>query len=73
MNDAPDPILICYDGSPTSEHAIQAAGALFAGRPAIVLYVSAPTPERVHTTPVEVVRRELIEEVRSAVRVIARA
>ena len=62
------PVLICYDGSSGSIRAAEAAGRLFAGRPAIVLYVSGATPEHVRTTSVEAVRQELIEEVRIASR-----
>ncbi len=62
------PVLICYDGSSGSIRAARAAGRLFAGRPAIVLHVSGEAPEHVHTTSVEAVRQELIEEVRVATR-----
>jgi nucleotide-binding universal stress UspA family protein len=33
------PILICYDRSPGARHAIEYAGALFAGKPAVVLNI----------------------------------
>ncbi|MDX6672060.1 MAG: hypothetical protein QOI91_2423, partial [Solirubrobacteraceae bacterium] len=36
---APAPILIGYDGSPASEHAVREAGALLAPRPALVVVV----------------------------------
>jgi nucleotide-binding universal stress UspA family protein len=63
------PILVCYDGSVGAARAIDAAGGLLPGRPAIVLYVSSPVAAgRVRTTSVERVREELIEEVRIAAR-----
>lgn len=63
------PILVCYDGSPGAARAVEAAGTLFPGRSAIVLYVwSGVAAERVRTTSVERVREELIEEVRAAAR-----
>jgi nucleotide-binding universal stress UspA family protein len=63
------PILVCYDGSPGAEQAVDAAGTLFPGRRAIVLYVwPGVAAERVRTTSVEGVRDELIEEVRVAAR-----
>jgi nucleotide-binding universal stress UspA family protein len=37
------PILLCYDRTASSRHAIEAAGALFRGRRAIVLYVYLPS------------------------------
>jgi nucleotide-binding universal stress UspA family protein len=36
------PVVIAHDGSPASEHAIREAGALLAGRPAIVVVVWKP-------------------------------
>ena len=36
------PILLCYDGSPGSEHALETAGALFPGHTAVVLHVWSP-------------------------------
>jgi nucleotide-binding universal stress UspA family protein len=40
MPDAPDkPILLCYDGSDDAFRAIEFAGSLFPGRPAVVLSV----------------------------------
>jgi nucleotide-binding universal stress UspA family protein len=67
MNRSPPPILVCYDGSPAAERAIDGAGSLFRGRPAIVLYIfSGVAAQRVRTTSVERVRDELIEEVRVA-------
>jgi len=40
------PILICYDGSEGAKHAIEAAGGLLSGHPAVVLAVGPPlTPE----------------------------
>jgi nucleotide-binding universal stress UspA family protein len=69
MNSSRLPILVCYDGSPGSALAIDAAATLLPGRPAIVLYVwSRVAPERVRTTSVERVREELIEEVRVSAR-----
>jgi nucleotide-binding universal stress UspA family protein len=69
MNGSPRPILVCYDGSPAAARAIDTAGKLFHGHPAIVLYISARvTAQRVRTTSVESVRAELIEEVRVAAR-----
>jgi nucleotide-binding universal stress UspA family protein len=69
VNSSLPPILVCYDGSPVAARAIDAAGALFPRRPAIVLYVSSrATPERVRTTSVQRVREELLEEVRVAAR-----
>jgi nucleotide-binding universal stress UspA family protein len=63
------PILVCYDGSPGAERAVDAAGTLFPGRRAIVLYVwPGVAAERLRTTSVEGVRDELIEEVRVAAR-----
>jgi nucleotide-binding universal stress UspA family protein len=63
------PILVCYDGSLGAERAVDAAGTLFPGRRAIVLYVwPGVAAERVRTTSVEGVRDELIEEVRVAAR-----
>jgi nucleotide-binding universal stress UspA family protein len=35
----PGPVLIAFDGSPASEHAIREAGKLLGGRPALVLVV----------------------------------
>jgi nucleotide-binding universal stress UspA family protein len=69
MKGSPPPILVCYDGSPAAERAIEGAGRLFPGRPAIVLYIFAGVAaQRVRTTSVERVRDELIEEVRVAAR-----
>ena len=69
MNGSPPPILVCYDGSSAAERAIEGAGRLFPGRPAIVLYIFAGVAaHRVRTTSVERVRDELIEEVRVAAR-----
>jgi nucleotide-binding universal stress UspA family protein len=63
------PILVCYDGSPEATRAVSAAAGLFAGRPAVVLFVSSPVAvERVRTTSVTAVRDELLEEVRAAAR-----
>ena len=63
------PIVVCYDSSPAAADAIDAAGTLFPGRPAIILYVwPGITGERVRTTSVAIVREELIEEVRPAAR-----
>lgn len=42
MTTEPAPVLICFDGSPDAERAIDAAAALLGGRPAVVLDV-APT------------------------------
>jgi nucleotide-binding universal stress UspA family protein len=68
MNRSP-PILVCYDGSPGAAQAVDAAGRLFPGRTAIVLFVwPGVGAERVRTTSVEGVREELIEEVRVAAR-----
>src|SRR5215211_722379 len=39
---ADGPLLLCYDGSEDAKHAIERAGALFAGRPALVLTVWQP-------------------------------
>ena len=65
----PSPIVVCYDGSPAAADAIDAAGTLFPGRPAIILYVwSGIAAERVRTTSVAIVREALIEEVRAAAR-----
>jgi nucleotide-binding universal stress UspA family protein len=69
MSTSLPPILVCYDGSAGAARAFDAAGKLFPGRPAIVLYVSSRVaPQRVRTTSVETVRAELIEEVRVAAR-----
>lgn len=69
MNESLQPILVCYDRSAGAVRAIDAAGALFPGRRAIMLYVwSLEAPERIRTTSVERVRAELIEEVRVAAR-----
>ena len=63
------PIVVCYDGSPAATHAVDAAGILFPGRAAIILYVwPGVAAGRVRTTAVEIVREELIEEVRVAAR-----
>lgn len=63
------PILISYDSSPAAARAVEMAGALFPGRPALVLYVwPGVDTARVHTAPVEPVREELIAEVRRAAR-----
>jgi nucleotide-binding universal stress UspA family protein len=35
----PGPVVIAYDGSPAAEHAVREAGALLAGRPAVVVVV----------------------------------
>lgn len=42
MNTADNPILICYDGSEGSRHAIEKAGELFPAKAAIVLHVWSP-------------------------------
>src|SRR6266536_1241206 len=69
MSRSRPPILICYDGSPGGARAIDAAGTLFPGCTAIVLYIFAgAAAQRVRTTSVEIVREELIEEVRVAAR-----
>lgn len=69
MNRSRPPILVCYEGSPSAKRAIDGAGRLFPGRPAIVLYIfSGVVAQRVRTTSVEGVRDELIEEVRVAAR-----
>jgi nucleotide-binding universal stress UspA family protein len=69
MNGSLAPILVCYDGSLAAARAIDAAGTLLPGRPAIVLHVwSSIAAKRVRTTSVEGVREELIEEVRVATR-----
>lgn len=69
MKSSLPPILVCYDGSPGAAAAVDAAGSLFPGRPAIVLYVwPGVAAERVRTTSVATVREELIEEVRVAAR-----
>jgi len=61
------PIILCYDGSPAAARAVKAAGTLFPGQPTIVLYAYPGVhSERIHTTPVEVERREPIEEVHVA-------
>jgi nucleotide-binding universal stress UspA family protein len=63
------PILLCYDGSTGAARAVEAAGALFPGHAVFVLCVySRVAGERVRTTPVAVVRDELVEEVRAAAR-----
>jgi nucleotide-binding universal stress UspA family protein len=63
------PILVCYHGSPEAARAVDAAGVLFPGRAALVLYVfSRVAVERVRTTPVATVRDDLLEEVRVAAR-----
>jgi nucleotide-binding universal stress UspA family protein len=69
VNGSLAPILVCYDGSPGAVRAVDAAGTLFSGRAAVVLYVWPPVAaERVGTTSVEALREELIEEVRVAAR-----
>jgi nucleotide-binding universal stress UspA family protein len=69
MNRSRPPIVVCYDGSPGAARAVDAAGTLFPGRPAIVLYVSpSVAAQRIRTTSVATVRDELIEEVRVAAR-----
>ena len=69
MSTSRPPILICYDGSPGAKQALDAAGTLCTGQTAIVLHVwSGQAAERAVHYPVEAVRRELIEEVRSAAR-----
>lgn len=74
MPDLRSPILVCYDGSADAARAINSAATLFPGRPAIVLYVSSKVNAgRLRTTSVEVVREELIEEVRVAARCEASA
>ncbi|HUA46333.1 MAG TPA: universal stress protein [Solirubrobacteraceae bacterium] len=74
MSASSRPILVCYDGSPGARRALKAAGTLCPGQPAIVLYVwSAAAAERAVHHPVEAVRHELIEEVRTAARRDARA
>ena len=40
---ADGPLLLCYDGSDHAAHAIERAGALFAGKPALVVTVWQPT------------------------------
>lgn len=42
ITDDERPILLCYDRTDSSRHAIEAAGALFRGRRAIVLYIFIP-------------------------------
>lgn len=42
MSDDPTTILLCFDGSPQSEHATAVAGRLFPGARAYVLYVWEP-------------------------------
>ena len=42
ITDDERPILLCYDRTDSSRHAIEAAGALFRGRRAIVLYIFTP-------------------------------
>jgi len=74
MPSSRSPILICYEGSAGAARVINSAVTLFPDRPAIVLYVSSDaTARRVRTTSVEIVRDELIEEVRVAARREARA
>jgi nucleotide-binding universal stress UspA family protein len=69
MNSSLPPILVCYDGTAGAARGIDAAGALFAGRCVIVLYVwPGIAAGRVRTTSVERVREELIEEVRVGAR-----
>ena len=68
MNTSPAPLLVCYDGSPAAERAIDGAARLFPGRPAILYIFSGVAAQRVRTTSVERVRDELIEEVRVAAR-----
>lgn len=69
MNKSGPPLLICFDGSLGAVRAVEAAGALFPGQPAVVLYLwPGIAAERVRTTSVEGVRQELIEEVRVAAR-----
>jgi nucleotide-binding universal stress UspA family protein len=69
MNRSRPPILVCHDGSAGAARAIDVAGSLFTGRPAIVVYVwPGVDAGRVHTTSVAIVKGELIEEVRVAAR-----
>jgi nucleotide-binding universal stress UspA family protein len=69
MNSSRPLIVVCFDGSPAAARAVEAAGTLFPGCPAIVLYVSSGVAaERIRTTSVESAREELIEEVRVAAR-----
>ena len=69
MNRSCPPIVVCYDGSRGAARAVDAAGTLFPGRPAIVLYVwPSVAAQRIRITSVETVRDELIEEVRVAAR-----
>lgn len=69
MSTSRRPILVCYDGSPGAKQAVDAAGTLCPGQTAIVLHAwSGQAAERAVHYPVEVVRRELIDEVRSAAR-----
>jgi nucleotide-binding universal stress UspA family protein len=69
MNSSLPPILVCYHGTAGAARGIDAAGTLFPGRPAIVLYVwPGIDAGRVRTTSVEGVREELIEEVRVGAR-----
>jgi nucleotide-binding universal stress UspA family protein len=66
---SPPPIVVCYDGSPAAKRAVDAAGTLFRGQPAVILYAfPGVATKRVRTTSVEAVRDELIEEVRAAAR-----
>jgi nucleotide-binding universal stress UspA family protein len=69
MSSSRPPILVCYDGSEAGARVVAAAGALFPGRAAIVLYIwPGIAAERVRTTAVTAVREELIDEVRVAAR-----
>jgi nucleotide-binding universal stress UspA family protein len=74
MESSPPPIVVCYDGSPAAKRAFDAAGTLFRGQPAVILYAfPGVAAKRVRTTSVEAVRDELIEEVRAAARHEAKA
>jgi nucleotide-binding universal stress UspA family protein len=44
-------VLLCFDGSPEAEAAIRAAGALLAGREAIVLAVAIPAADELPLDP----------------------
>src|ERR1700730_14141438 len=46
------PVLLCFDGSESARRAISTAGALFGGRPAIVLSVWEPLASRTSLSPI---------------------
>jgi hypothetical protein len=57
MNRSPPPIHVRYDGLSEAVRAVDTAGTLFPGRPAVILYVlPGVAAERVRTTDVEIVR-----------------